>query len=44
MAILIVSGIEGVRNCAEVIAKQLGMEVEFAGGRRGAIDCLRRKE
>ena len=44
MAILIISGIEGVQNCAEVIARQLGMQVEFASGRRSAIDCLRRKE
>jgi hypothetical protein len=41
MSILIVSGIEGVRNCAEVVSKQLGMKVEFASGRRGAVDALR---
>lgn len=44
MTILIVSGIEGVRNCAEVVSKQLGMSVEFASGRRSAIDLLRRRE
>jgi len=44
MMILIVSGVEGVRNCTEAIAKQLGMQVEFASGRRGATDALRRKE
>ena len=44
MTILIVSGIEGVRNCAEVVSKQLGMTVEFANGRRGAVDALRRRE
>lgn len=44
MTILIVSGIEGVRNCAEVVSKQLGMSVEFASGRRSAIDSLRRRE
>ncbi len=44
MSILIVSGIEGVRNCAEVVSKQLGMTVEFAEGRRGALDALRRRE
>jgi hypothetical protein len=43
MSILIVSGIEGVRNCAEIVSKQLGMEVDFAEG-RGAIDALRRRE
>jgi len=44
MSILIISGVEGVRNCAEVVSKQLGMQVEFASGRRGAVDALRRKE
>jgi hypothetical protein len=44
MTILIVSGVEGVRNCAEVVSKQLGMQVEFASGRRGAIDALRHRE
>ena len=44
MTILIVSGIEGVRNCADVVSKQLGMKVEFASGRRGAVDALRRRE
>ena len=44
MTILIVSGVEGVRNCAEVVSKQLGMEVEFANGRCGAVDALRRRE
>ena len=44
MSILIVSGIEGVRNCAEVVSKQLGMKVEFASGRRGAVDALRQRE
>jgi hypothetical protein len=44
MAILIVSGIEGVRNCAEVVSKQLGMTVEFASGRREAVDALRHRE
>lgn len=44
MSILIVSGIEGVRNCAEVVSKHLGMKVEFAEGRRSAVDALRRRE
>ena len=44
MSILIVSGIEGVRNCAEIVSKQLEMKVEFAEGRRGALDALRRRE
>lgn len=44
MSILIVSGIEGVRNCANVVAKQLGMKVDVASGGRGAVDALRRRE
>lgn len=44
MSILIVSGVEGVCNCAEVVAKQLGMEVEVAQGRRPALELLRHKE
>jgi hypothetical protein len=44
MSILIVSGIEGVRNCAEIVSKHLGMPVDIAEGRRGALDALRRKE
>lgn len=44
MSILIVSGIEGVRNCAEIVSKQLDMQVDIAEGRRAALDALRRKE
>jgi hypothetical protein len=44
MSILIVSGIEGVRNCAEIVSKQLDMQVDVAEGRRAALDALRRKE
>jgi len=33
-----------VRNCAEVVSKQLGMTVEFASGRREAVDALRHRE
>lgn len=44
MTILIVSGVEGVRNCAGVLSKQLEMQVEFASGRRDAVDALRRRE
>jgi len=44
MSILIVSGIEGVRNCADVVAKQLGMKVEVASGGRAAVDALRHRE
>ncbi|HMG84274.1 MAG TPA: hypothetical protein VK574_00940 [Terracidiphilus sp.] len=44
MSILIISGIEGVRNCAEVLSKQLGIKVEVADGRRTALAVLRHKD
>ena len=44
MSILIVTGIDGARNCAAVVAAQLGMEVEVAEGRKTALAALRRKE
>jgi signal transduction histidine kinase len=44
MSILLVTGIEGARNCADVIAKNLGTEVEVAEGRKAALAALRRGE
>jgi signal transduction histidine kinase len=44
MSILIVTGIEGARNCAAVVGAQLGMEVEVADGRKAALAALRRHE
>ena len=44
MSILMVTGIEGARNCADVLAKQLGMSVDVAEGRRMALAALRRQE
>jgi len=44
MSILIVTGIEGARNCAAVVGTQLGIEVEVAEGRKAAVGALRRKE
>jgi flavin-dependent dehydrogenase len=44
MCILLVTGIEGARNCAAVVAAQLGMEVEVAEGRKTALAALRRRE
>jgi DNA-binding NtrC family response regulator len=44
MSILIVTGIEGARNCATVVGAQLGMEVEVAEGRKAALAALRRRE
>lgn len=44
MSILMVTGIEGARNCADVVAKNLDMPVETAEGRRSALSALRRRE
>jgi signal transduction histidine kinase len=44
MSILIVTGIEGARNCAAVVAAQLEMDVEVADGRKAALAALRRRE
>jgi len=44
MSILMVTGIEGARNCADAVAKQLGTEVEVAAGRKAALAALRRRE
>jgi len=44
MSILMVTGIEGARNCASVVGAQLGMEVEVAEGRKTALAALRRRE
>ena len=44
MSILIVTGIEGARNCATVVGTQLSMEVEVAEGRKAALGALRRRE
>jgi hypothetical protein len=44
MSILMVTGIEGARNCADVVGAQLSMEVEVAEGRKAALAALRRRE
>jgi DNA-binding NtrC family response regulator len=44
MNILIVTGIEGARNCAAVVAEQLGVAVEIAEGRKTALAALRKQE
>ena len=44
MSILMVTGIEGARNCAAVVASQLGMDVEVAEGRKSALAALRKRE
>ena len=44
MSILMVTGIEGARNCAAVVSAQLGMDVEVAEGRKTALAALRQRE
>jgi DNA-binding NtrC family response regulator len=44
MSILIVTGIEGARNCADVVSAQMKTEVEVAEGRKAALSALRRHE
>jgi hypothetical protein len=44
MSILMVTGIEGARNCADVVGAQLGMDVEVAAGRKAALSALRSRE
>ena len=44
MSILLVTGIEGARNCADVLAKHLDTEVEVAEGRKVALAALRQRE
>ena len=44
MSILMVTGVEGARNCAAVVGTQLGMDVEVAEGRKDALAALRRRE
>src|SRR3954451_2821181 len=44
MSMLLVTGIEGARNCADVLSKQLEMEVVAAEGRKAALALLRQGE
>jgi len=44
MSIRLVAGIEGARNCADVVEKHLGMDVEVADGRKAALAILRHRE
>src|SRR6266702_4946994 len=44
MSILLVTGIEGARNCADVLSRQLNMEVISAEGRKAALVLLRQRE
>lgn len=44
MSILFITGIEGARNCADVIGRQLETEVVVAEGRKAALTLLRQQE
>ena len=44
MNLLFVTGIEGARQCADIIGKQLDMEVAVAEGRKAALAMLRQRE
>lgn len=44
MSVLMVTGIEGARNCAAAVGKQLAMDVDVAENRRAALSALRRRE
>lgn len=44
MGILMVTGIDGAKSCAEAVSARLGLEVEVAEGRREALEALRRHE
>jgi len=44
MSILMVTGIEGGRNCADAVSSQLGIEVAVAQGRKEALAALRGHE
>jgi DNA-binding NtrC family response regulator len=44
MSILMVTGMEGARNCADLVSAQLKLGVEVAEGRRTALEALRRRE
>ena len=44
MCILMVTGIEGARNCAARVQEQLGIEVAVAEGRKSALSMLRQQQ
>ena len=43
MSVLMVAGIECVKNCAAAIGSQLGMEVQLAENRRTAVAALKKR-
>lgn len=44
MSILMVTGIEGAKNCAAAVSEQLGMDVQIAENRRAALSALKKSE
>ncbi len=44
MSILMVTGMEGAKNCATVLSAQLKHDIEVADGRKQALAALRRHE
>jgi hypothetical protein len=44
MSILMVTGMEGAKNCAQALAAKLEHEIEVAEGRKQALASLRRHE
>lgn len=44
MSVLMVTGIEGARNCAAAVGRQLAIDVEVAENRRAALSALKRRE
>jgi hypothetical protein len=44
MSILMVTGIEGARNCAAAVGTELKMDVEVTEGRKAALMALRQRE
>ncbi len=44
MGILMVTGIEGAKNCAGAVSAQVGLDVEVAQGRKAALEALRQRE
>jgi hypothetical protein len=44
MSILVVTGLEGANNCAEVLGRELKIKVQVAEGRKAALAMLRKQE
>ena len=44
MSILMVTGIDGAKSCAEAVGAGLGLEVDVVKERKAALEALRRRE